>query len=342
MPTDAKLLTALAAAGLVLAASPAALGAATDSGPFDELKKKLPKAPKAKTQRGSRDGSGERRTTTSRVSQQDRTDAAAVTEVLDRILKFRFDIYIYEWDDAGVIDKAESQLSAFRADMNEAISADIVTAAGNDGNRRMARVEERATRFAEGYEAAVAKLDIDRLNDESDAITVFQKYAPMLLLQERLRQLQRLFPGNAEIASAMEGTDAVLGQLGGLAAVKDRQEANYAKYVAETRMYPAVRSDPAMERDFVRAFWASSMANDLRGGKVERIHLTSSRWAIEHNALGQPVARTYSANLGISASDGKCWMKQGVFAQKYAGGGWGGTFYRSGDTREMLCENIPG
>ncbi|MBD59182.1 MAG: hypothetical protein CL808_03545 [Citromicrobium sp.] len=273
----------------------------------------------------------------------DRADAQDIEQTLDAILKFTLNIGALARAEDGAWDMAKQEVDRFRSEMDTRLTPDLIARANDTSGRATARLLQEAERSADSMATRIGRVNVDKTLDDTRKGTMFAKYGVPLSMRERLLQLQKLYPQSVAIREANRTAADVLAQLGTFDQIEQQADANYAALVASTRMYDAVRSDPALERSFVQAYWASPFSRDYAGGKVLKVHLTSRAWSVQHDATGRPVSRDQGASMAIRAPDGKCYMVQGLFEQKYAGGGgYGATYYRSGDNQEMLCENIPG
>lgn len=289
------------------------------------------------------DRTGDRSGPATGNSREDRTAASGVEATLDEILKFTLPIGALARAEDGAWDLAKREVESFRSRMDGQLTPSLVATANGGSGRATQRLLDEAEHSAASMADRISKVNVEGTLDDTRKGTMFAKYGVPLSMRERLIQLQRLYPDSVAIREANQTAAGVLARLGTLDDIEAQADANYAALVASTRMYDAVRSDPALEQSFVRAYWASPFSRDNAGGTVMAIHLTSRAWSITHNALGQPVSRDQGASLAIQRPDGTCWMVQGLFEQKYSGGGgYGATYYRSGDNQEMLCENIPG
>ncbi|WP_162789551.1 hypothetical protein [Altererythrobacter sp. ZODW24] len=242
----------------------------------------------------------------------------------------------------GAWDKAKEDVQAFHTRMDILLTPALIEQANNLSTRPTQRLLKKAEDRAESMAARINEVDVDRTLAASRPATMFSRYGVPLSHREKLIQLQRLYPDSQVIREANRTAGAKLAELGTFEQVEQQAAANLAAKIAATRMYPAVRKNAVQEREFTRAFWGSPWQKKYRGGKTLKIHLTSRAWSVQHHPVtGRPVTRDQGASLAFQAPDGKCYMDQGLYEQKYAGGGWGGTYYRSGDTSEMLCENVP-
>ena len=270
----------------------------------------------------------------------DRTAAEPVQAAVDEILAFTLDIGALARAESGAWEMAQGQVAEFRQRMDQVLTPQLIgqaNATGRPAERALAEAERSAASMA----TRISRVNVAGTLDDTRRGTMFAKYGVPLSMRERLLQLQRLYPDSVPIREANQTAAGVLAELGSFGDIEAQADANYAALVASTRLYDAVRRDPALEQSFVRAYWASPFSRDYAGGDVVKIHLTSRAWRVQQNALGRPVSRDQGASLAIKAPDGKCYMVQGLFEQKYAGAGYGATYYRSGDNQEMLCENIP-
>ncbi|WP_209348397.1 hypothetical protein [Pontixanthobacter sp. CEM42] len=332
----------LGAAALLIGAPSMTQPSLAASGPFDQIKERLPKVPKVSAP--SSTTTSQRSAPTSRPSntRADREAAKPVDETLTEILSFMLDISALIRAEDGAWDEAKQDVSAYRTRMDTLVTPDLIARANNLSTRPTQRLLKKAEDRATSMAARISEVNVDRTLAASRPATMFSRYGVPLSHREKLLQLQRLYPESTAIREANQTATGVLAQLGTFDQVEQQAEANLAAKIAATRMYPAVRRSAAQERDFTRAFWGSPWQKKYRGSKTLKINLTSRSWSVQHHPVsGRPVTRDQGASLAFQTPDGKCYMDQGLYEQKYAGGGWGGTYYRSGDTSEMLCENVP-
>jgi len=112
-----------------------------------------------------------------------------------------------------------------------------------------------------------------------------------------------------------------------------------SKRVADTKMDPAVASDPQLEAQIKAAILKSKFGN---GKTVVKVNLHSTSWGVQKHAVtGVVLSRTKGFSAGLKGSDGKCYLLHYVdYKQDYAGGSYGSGYLNLGEVVEIACENI--
>lgn len=272
-------------------------------------------------------------------TREDRERAQVIDDTLAEITGFRLDIRGLISGRDGAWEGVQAQVADFRTRMDAAISPALVAQANDFSSRPTVRLRDEAERNAERMAGMISGANIETTLEATRESTMFARYSVLVQMGEQLRQLQRLYPGNATIAQANQSSAPVLAQLGTFDEIAAQASANVAALVAETRLLPSAHRDASLERSFISAFWASPWANDYRGGEIVRMNLTGN-WSVRLNALSRPVSRDMGTSFAVRAPDGKCYAVRGIFEQRYTGSGFGGSIYASGSHQEMLCENI--
>lgn len=277
------------------------------------------------------------------VRQEQRRQADLVEAVFDEIEDFTPDHRAFLADNDQAQLDAMQALEVFRERMAMAITADLVAMAADTSNNYATRTASAADRHAAYTARLVSAVDLDRFRNSGgrDDLAIAQ-YFLMAYRAEQMRQLARLYPQSQPIAEARQVADETMAELGSLESVIQGREAAQAERIAEMRLYPAVRSDPAAERDLAAAFSARAGAEgDFAGSEILRVNLISAGWTVRRNPVtGIIISRDQRGDLGVRRRDGKCFSYVVEFEQSYQGGGYSGTFMASGRNMEMLCENI--
>lgn len=100
------------------------------------------------------------------------------------------------------------------------------------------------------------------------------------------------------------------------AANKQAQE-NAASVNAAKQIPTAQTKDPAMEKEFSRLAKPYLGPND----QLVKMIITSSHWGIQKNALGRPLERSRIAIALYKNTQGQCFQRSFIFAQKTANSG---------------------
>ncbi|MEN0653772.1 MULTISPECIES: hypothetical protein [Hyphobacterium] len=281
--------------------------------------------------------------TAAEVRQEQRRQADLVEAVLDEIEDFTPDHRAFIADNDQAQADAMEALEVFRERMAAAITADLVAMAADTTNSYAARTATAANRHAAYTERTISSVDLDRFRNSGgrDDLAIAQ-YFLMAYRAEQMRQLARLYPQSEPVAQARQVADRLMAELGSLESVIEGREAAQAARIAEMRLYPAVRSDPATEQNFAAAFAASIWTQgEFAGSEIVRVNLISPGWTVRRNPItGVILSRDQRADLGVRRRDGRCFSYVVEFEQSYQGGGYGGTRMASGRDLEMLCENI--
>lgn len=277
------------------------------------------------------------------IRQEQRRQADLVKAVLDEIEGFRPDPRAFSANNDQAQADAIQALQRFRERMAATITADLIAMAADSSNSYATRVASAADRHAASTARAISGVDLDRFRSGvSRDETAVAQYFLLIYRVEQMRQLARLYPQSQAIAEASQTADAALAELGTLESVIEDRGAAQAARIAERRLSPAVRRDPAAERDLAAAFTASVWTQgEFAGSEILRVNLTSPDWTVRRNPVtGVILSRDQGATLGVRRRDGKCFSYAVVFEQSYQGSGYGGTRMASGRELEMLCENI--
>lgn len=277
------------------------------------------------------------------VRREQRRQADLVEAVLDEIENFTPDHRTFVANTEQAQADAMQALEEFRERMAEAITADLIAMAADTSSSYAVRTAVAADRHAASIARRVASVELDRFRSSRgrDDLAIAQYFA-MTYQAEQMRQLARLYPQSQPIAEAREVVVAAMTELGSLESVIEGRAAAQAARIAETRLSPAIRRDPAMEQTFAAAFAASVWTQgEFAGSEIVRVNLISPGWTVRRNPVtGVTISRDQRGALGVRRRDGKCFSYIAVFEQSYQGSGYGGTYMASGRDLEMLCENI--
>lgn len=266
-----------------------------------------------------------------------------IGEVVEQVRSFRPDMSAFLTGDETALPKAKEQLADFRAQMDQLLTDDFIRRANNMGDRKTMRVAQRAERHAESIANRIGSINLDRMKSQSREGVMLGQYADMLFAGEILRQYARIYPQSEKIAAANRSVAERVADLGSFDAVEGRVAANQSALAAKRRLRPARQNNPALARDFQRAFRSSVWTQkDYAGAQILKTNLIETGWTVERNAItGIIISRYQRAHLGLKTTDGKCHSFLVIFEQKHAGGGrYGRTYMQSGQDAEMLCENI--
>lgn len=274
---------------------------------------------------------------------EQRRQADLVKAVLGEIEGFVPDHRAFVANSDQAQAEAARALEDFRERMARSITADLIAMANDSTNSYATRVAADADRHADYTARSIAAVDLARFRNSTgrDDLAIAQ-YFLMAYRAEQLNQLARLYPQSRRVGEARATATAAMTELGSLASVKKGRAAAQAARVAAMRLYPAVRSDPATERDFAAAFRSSIWTQgDFAGSEILRVHLLSQGWTVRRNPItGIILSRDQRADLGVKRKDGKCFSYVIELEQQHQGAGFGRTRMASGREMEMLCENL--
>lgn len=327
-------------AALANAAAMTALAATSFAASAQSLPKiKLPSLPggdRAAAQAPGGDAASQRK--------EQRRQADLVEAVFDEIRAFVPDHRAFVADNDQAQADAMQAIDQFQQRMGEAINAELIAMANDASNSYAVRTRTSADRYADSLLRTIQAIDLDKFRNSQgrDDLAIAQ-YFLMAFRAEQLDQLARLYPDSQSVAGSRKVASAAMTELGSLESVMQGRAAAQAARVAAMRLYPAVRSDPATERDFASAFKASVWTQDeFAGSDVVKVNILTAGWTVRRNPItGIILSRDQRANLAVRRKDGKCFSYVVEFEQKSQGGGsFGRTYMASGRDLEMLCENI--
>ena len=274
---------------------------------------------------------------------EQRRQADLVKALLDEIEALRPNHRAFIADNDKAQKDAMLALDEFRERMSQAITADIIAMANDQSNNYARRAMSSAERHADYTAQSISSVDLEKFRNSNgrDDLAIVQ-YFLMVYRVEQMHQLARLYPENERIGPAREVARSAMQELGSLESVKQGRAEAQAARVAAMRLRPAVRSNPALERDFANA-WKSSIwtQDEFAQAQVLKVNLLSSGWTVRRNPItGIILSRDQQAALAVRRTDGTCFSYVISVEQKSNGGGFGGTYMASGNDSEMLCENV--
>ena len=248
--------------------------------------------------------------------------------------------FFAERDDAT--EQAKAKLAEFRATMDRVITPSFVAEANDPANRVSKRAKQRAERWAEQARQRILQADLTFAEERGRGGVLRGQYAELLFQGEGLRQLSRAFPSSAIIADAVAATEERVGQLGSFTDIEQRAVASELAVAAKRRLRPAAKSDPALARQFQRAFRSSIWTKNYADAQFVKTNLIERGWTVERNPVtGIILSRYQRAHFGLRKPDGSCHSYLVIFEQKHSGGGrYGPIYMQSGQDQLMLCENI--
>jgi len=175
---------------------------------------------------------------------------------------------------------------------------------------------------------------LERMKTFKENLDRFQKSAT-----DYLHVLIQLMPNNNQLKEKLEEVSATgramnqEKQAAAATAKKQADERAAAKAASAAAAQKAVDGlpeaglkDAGLEAQFKRLGQAAIGSSF----KIQRIIITASKWGVNNDALGRPIARsmiTYA--IGKDAS-GQCYKQAMTFTQNANGGSYGATFYDSG------------
>ncbi|MEZ5427970.1 MAG: hypothetical protein R2747_16990 [Pyrinomonadaceae bacterium] len=265
------------------------------------------------------------------------------TATVERILDFRPDARKFLADEENAAAETEKQLSDFQDEMNRKLTPDFLELAGNPDNREIRNLTAKVQRNARSALERLSGLDLEKLRTAPDENGVLMRYFDILFARERYRTLGRIFGNDAEIEAAAEKAGGMIDRLGTLAEMKELGRKNRAELVAAARMDPEVQNNPALKKEFIRAFRSNIARPKILGpDNILRVHLISRDWSVERNKLtGIILNRRQYAQFVLKAPDGRCFLYTFIMQQNNKGSYYGPGFGVGNSEREMLCENVP-
>ncbi len=268
-----------------------------------------------------------------------------VKAAIAEIITFNANHRPFYGDEQKASKEAAQQLEVYRAKIAQLLTPELISMANDASNNYAVRAGKRADSYATATARNISNTNLSRIKTGGNhgGLTM-ARYFTVAFTQEKLRQLQKLYPGRESIGPPIAVVDAAMAELGSVGEVQaDRAAAKAAKIAAE-RISPAAQRNAALERQFTAAFKRSRWTQkEFAGSQVLRVNLTSTGWSVErHRVTGIILTRDRQADLGVKRRDGKCFSYFIVFEQKHQGGGrYGGAYTKSGSEQEMLCKNVP-
>jgi hypothetical protein len=151
----------------------------------------------------------------------------------------------------------------------------------------------------------------------------------------------KIFPEEASYADQYKIINDIVNQNGSMENMKAGMNKNNIEQIKNRKLPTAVIKDAALEKLFIETF-TKKLGAEVKGTAIKAIILQSD-WKIFRNAVsGIVTGRSRQAAIVYKGTDGKCYLRTGIFLhQEYVGNSFGNSWVE--DARlgggEMLCAN---
>jgi hypothetical protein len=158
------------------------------------------------------------------------------------------------------------------------------------------------------------------------------------LYKTYLAGAMKIYPQENSLKENYGLAAAAIERIGSRESYITKLKANYATWVKNMRMRPAVMSDPSVEKlvktEFQQQFASSKIT-------VTKVNIVTA-WIIEKNALDIPLHKELTVVIAVKKADGTCGLASAYVRQVYEGGGrYGGAYMNMPSPITTLpCENL--